>query len=488
MRIPHHLSRAPSGLWSFRQRVPTDLQPCLGRRVIKRTLRTNTLTEARAKALALAARYAWAFVLIRGNGMDKKQADALIESVQGEPKRDWSIERDPQGSIRIQADPGPDTEAALATLDKIGVLNPSFFAPPPTVAAPTVAVPVASKLKHITMERAARNYLLSIEADTLPKTLTIKRSALEGFAKSTGTMRPLPSVTRTDIAQWIQTLRNDGLATPTIVNKASYLRTFFTWAMGAGYYEMGDNPAQGQVRYGANDKRKRRKLGFRAFNLEQVQALFEPTAFQSLSSSARWAALIGLYTGARASEVGQLRLTDIADFGGLPCISINDEGEHQKLKTESSTRVVPIHADLIALGFVEHVKSLREAGEQRLFSQSKADAVNGAGNWISKAFSRHLGTTGKDWEKAKRGFHSLRKTFIQELQGKGAASEMRAQICGHELDDEHHGVYSREFTPTEKLNGVKSTEIQSAGLKVLDYGLNLEALSLLLKPSKEKSK
>lgn len=43
--------------------------------------------------------------------------------------------------------------------------------------------------------------------------------------------------------------------------------------------------------------------------------------------------------------------------------------------------------------------------------------MNGQGNWITKAFSRHLAEVGKGWEPAKRGFHSLRKTFIQELQG-----------------------------------------------------------------------
>lgn len=43
--------------------------------------------------------------------------------------------------------------------------------------------------------------------------------------------------------------------------------------------------------------------------------------------------------------------------------------------------------------------------------------MNGQGNWITKAFSRYLGEIGKNWPKAKRGFHSLRKTFIQELQG-----------------------------------------------------------------------
>ncbi|WP_373926669.1 hypothetical protein, partial [Enterobacter hormaechei] len=70
----------------------------------------------------------------------------------------------------------------------------------------------------------------------------------------------------------------------------------------------------------------------------------------------------------------------------------------------------------MALGFMDWVATRKAVGHKRLFPQAKGDALNGQGNWITKAFSRHLATIGKDWPKAKRGFHSLRKTFIQELQ------------------------------------------------------------------------
>ncbi|HDS1590521.1 TPA: integrase, partial [Stenotrophomonas maltophilia] len=81
---------------------------------------------------------------------------------------------------------------------------------------------------------------------------------------------------------------------------------------------------------------------------------------------------------------------------------------------------------------------------------------------------------------AKRGFHSLRKTLIQELQGLGVVSELRAQIVGHELDDEHHATYSRDFTAKEKLEGLGA---HSPGLRTLTYGLNLSALRPLVDPN-----
>ncbi|MCF5951450.1 DUF6538 domain-containing protein, partial [Xanthomonas perforans] len=69
MRIPHHLVRAPSGLWSYRQRVPVDLQPIVGRQTFKRTLHTYDMREARLRALTMAARYAQVFTVLKERRM-----------------------------------------------------------------------------------------------------------------------------------------------------------------------------------------------------------------------------------------------------------------------------------------------------------------------------------------------------------------------------------------------------------------------------------
>lgn len=37
----------------------------------------------------------------------------------------------------------------------------------------------------------------------------------------------------------------------------------------------------------------------------------------------------------------------------MPCIRISDEGENQKVKTEVSLRTMPLHPDLLAVGFME---------------------------------------------------------------------------------------------------------------------------------------
>ncbi|MCU1108290.1 site-specific integrase [Stenotrophomonas maltophilia] len=487
MRIPHHLIRSPSGRWHFRQRVPSDLHAKLGRTVVKRSLRTTDLRQAQVQAIILASRYAQVFDAVRGLPMDRlttEDVDALIKRLtQEQGRQDLTLHRtqSPDGTVseRWQIDNDEDVRLcrkaqawnAASEVAGIGAL------PPDIAHQPEVQTKVA---EVISLRKACDGWLASLKATTLPKTYVIKKSAIDFFVKFIGDKTKVHTIKRPDLARWYQHMREGGASTPTLTNKQSYVGGkggFFEWCMASGYYPQGDNPASGHITYSVREKRIRRKLGFKAYDLHQIQALFDPSNFEKLSPAARWAALVGLYTGARASEVGQLLLSDVFKDGDIVCIQINDEGEFQKVKTDSSLRTVPIHPDLLKLGFWEWIEELRSKGHDRLFPQAKANATNGAGNWISKAFSRHLAEVGKNWPKARRGFHSLRKTLIQEMQGAGVASELRAQIVGHELGDEHHATYSREFTNTEKLRGLG---LHSPGLSILNFKLALQELSKAL--------
>lgn len=490
MRIPHHLSRSETGRWSFVQRVPVDLQAVLDCRLIKRTLRTKDLAQAHVRAVVLGAGYARLFAQLKDQRvakLSKTDADLLIDRLtSAENLRELTLNRtratDGTVTEQWQIDSPKDLklyrqlmelEAMAATLQQPAAAHRGparEIWPQATHAA--AAPPPAQAIETITLGKARDAFLATLKPSTLPKTYTIKKTAIEALVAFLGAKAKVHTITRSDLARWYQDMREKGASTPTLTNKQSYIGGkggFFEWAMASGHYPRGDNPASGHVSYSQREKRARKKLGFKAYDREQIQALFAPEALAKLSESARWASLIGLYTGARASEVGQLLIKDVFEEDGIPCIRISDEGEHQKVKTEVSLRTVPLHPELIKMGFLEWVGSKRRVGETRLFPAAKAAAVNGQGNWITKAFSRHLAEVGKGWEPAKRGFHSLRKTFIQELQGAGVVSELRAQIVGHELDDEHHATYSRDFTVAEKLNGLAE---HSPGMRALTWGIS----------------
>lgn len=464
MRFPHYLIRNPSGRFIFRLRVPRALQALTSRWVIKHALGTTDARLAQQQALVLAARYARLFEQLGWQGMPKppKPEDVVAGVLANGLSR---YELDLQTG-RLKVDGPEDHALAMDALARIGSVG--FLARPTEPAAP----PAPKVAEAVSMKQAQEAWIKSIAPSTSKKTLSIKTTAIKGLVRFVGEKRQLHTLTRPDLARWYQHLRDKKISTPTLTNKQSYIggkRGFFAWAMASGHYPRGDNPAAGHVSYTANEKRKRRKFGFKAFSADEIQTIFAPENFAKLSFHAKWACLVGLYTGARVAEVGQLRVLDIIELDGVPCFNFTDEGEGQSLKSEPSKRVVPIHPELIRLGFLEHVQTLVKANESQLFPRGKIDAINGRGNWITKAFGNYLKKAGGQWPPAKRGFHSLRKSVIQELQGKGVASEMRAQIVGHELDDEHHTVYSREFTPREKLHGVRSKEFFSPGLDVLHF-------------------
>lgn len=347
----------------------------------------------------------------------------------------------------------------------------------PRALAPAAPTP---PVQSLTLRDALRRWENALPAELPAKTRALMRAAVRSLVGEVGANRDLSSVTRADVALWVEALRRKGLATPTLTNKQSYAKRFFSWAQGAGLYPQGDNPAAGQVRYGAREKRQRRPLGWRALTADEVRALYAPASIERMPSlAARWGALLGLYTGARVSEIAQLRCDDFMTVEGVQCIRITDEGQGQSLKTDASRRVVPLHPDLLALDILDRLAAVNDAaGLQRVGflkgQPMRGTKTNGAGDWLGKSFSRWLGKTAgcmNSAQKGRVGYHSLRKTVVQTLQAAGVSAEVRAAIVGHELDDEHHASYSTQ-SPTHA-----AAQALAHGLC---YALDLDALRPLL--------
>lgn len=470
MRIPNYLRLATSGIWHFRQRIPTHLSSTACKTEITRSLQTRDLFTAQRRALALVQAYAQAFT-VRGLSV-AMDGIPTVDEIAKAIALGYRVIVKPDGTVEIEANGKEDHDFAMDAVDHIGPLVKEPFHQEAIKAeaqrivhqaqAASAKTPANPSIPSIAIGKAVTQWLAEIKSSTKTKTFKIKTTAVEGFAKHYGEKSALKDAQRIDVGNWVQALRASKLETPTIVNKLSYLRGFFDWAKARGYYpsfSKDENPAAGQVVYGTREKRQRRSLGFKPFSKEQVQALYDRKVMEKgLSESARWGAWVGLYTGARVAEVGQLTLADFVEVDGIPCIRITDEAEGQSVKSDVSIRTIPVHPALVKLGLLKRVDALRKAGETRLFPSVKTDGVNGMGNWLSKAFSRHvLATVGKP-EKGKFGFHSLRKSVVQGLQTLGVPSELRAAYVGHELDDEHHAAYSRAPTMKELLEAVKKLD------------------------------
>lgn len=122
-----------------------------------------------------------------------------------------------------------------------------------------------------------------------------------------------------------------------------------------------------------------------------------------------WVPLLALFTGARAGELCQLRVSDLEEHtSGL---ILNVRGQ---LKNDQSFRRIAVHPELIRIGFHEFWCSVRVAGHERLFPEEKADGLNQWSRSTSRWFSRHL--RGLQMTDGRRlGLHSFRHNWEDAL-------------------------------------------------------------------------
>lgn len=195
-------------------------------------------------------------------------------------------------------------------------------------------------MPSISLSETVQKYILSITGSALPKTLIIRKTALQDFMDWKKATTPIHTITRTDVSEFCQFLINNQLKKPTIYNKLLYLKQFFAFAINAGHYPSKDNPASNQVSYTAKEKRARRKFGAEAFTDEEISKIIQN--LDPKKPQQYWSFLIGLYTGGRVNEVAQLALKDFSVVESVNCITFTDAGLTQKLKNESSKRIIPM--------------------------------------------------------------------------------------------------------------------------------------------------
>lgn len=146
-------------------------------------------------------------------------------------------------------------------------------------------------------------------------------------------------------------------------------------------------------------------------------------------AAAYWVPLIGLYTGARVGELCQLRVEDVENTRHGPFFRIAEEAERATLKTTAGVRCVPVHSELVRLGFLDYVASMKKARAASLWpSYQPRKGKPGAyfSDWMN-AF--HKAATGNP--KAPL-FHELRHTVRTALHSAAVERETIGRIIGHQ--------------------------------------------------------
>ncbi len=403
---------------TFRKGVPGDIRPLIGQREIKVSLRTVPQGDRPHMLVEL----------------DRLCVEAFTSAREGK-----SFALPNLGQAKADDRPRISTKTII-----------------PSGHAPTLSAlldiwekqnPNAADTTTREWKRAVRyfNELYGeLAADRITKALVLEfRNTLRTLPKRFSIIHP-----RLTVKQVLEGI-NSGSITATSTMSETTVNKYLTGL--AAIFELGrkmdlveHNPVSGMklaVRHSIHDRK--------AFSTEELERLFSQPMFteKQQDDSCYWPMLLGLCTGARLAEILQLQLDDIKEQSGVWYLDIN-QNEGKQLKTLSSIRKIPLHNDLLNLGFVEYVQTCRERGQQALFAESEKFEPRQYSNLVSKRLNRFINLCGI--EDSKKTFYSLRHSFKDIAVMHDVPEEIREALMGHSNQRVSRNYGSGQFI--ERLN------------------------------------
>jgi integrase len=315
---------------------------------------------------------------------------------------------------------------------------------------------------------ALEDYLQAHTNQWIKKTLQARQWQLRYLREHLGEGKPLTLVSEDDIRSFrdaVLTLRANHGKTKTqtfsekqtpngehrIARKTAILifeptKAFFRWCKSSeGLIK--SNPAADvtmPVEKSAKGQKSRRPFG-----IEEVQQLFSAPLFKGCKSVDRryapgpqiirdakyWLPILGYYTGARLGELVQLHVDDINVSGPIPYMSINEnnvasEALKKHVKSAAGVRLVPLHPDLVVLGFDKFAEARRvKKGTVRLFPEFPYGSDDQASTVASKWFARFLDSV--NLTDKKLVFHSFRHLVEDAFRDALLPQYVIDRILGH---------------------------------------------------------
>ncbi len=188
-----------------------------------------------------------------------------------------------------------------------------------------------------------------------------------------------------------------------------------------------------------------------------------------------WVPLLALFHRMRTNEACQLYAEDVKTKDGIPFIAIREslddhEMTEKKVKTKKSIRNVPIHPELLKLGFLKFVEAGRKnPTSPRLFPEIKLGKTDYYSDAFSKWFIRFVKFSLED---CKASLHSFRHQFrdaarfaklTEETVGNLAAWDDGSQDSRNHI--RHYGKGVQYFTYlAEQLGKLKYPDLDLSHL------------------------
>lgn len=423
--------------------MPAFLQPSLSRRYIVLSLRGQTGDAARLRVAQIGYVLAHVYERLRREPVaDPKDLLAKALAAARGPHVDLTIEL--PGGVRIVTDGSEreNLEARSLALELEALRLGSANALPASPAPPAEPKPdelLSARIEAFLDEMAGKNRSEKNLMDTghtlrlflaLGGDKPVQHVVADDIGRFMSAMRVWPAnaskkpaykgLTPTEILAKARKDGTEGLAPRTREKHLDRLRLFFgTWLeRGLGT----SNPCNGfNVTTKAEDETRSRE----PFTTADLQTIFSPDRILNTQPHKYWTPILGLYTGARLNELAQLHVEDIENIAGIWGMHIR-----RKTKNKASRRFIPLHPELIRLGFLAYVDDVRAAGFDHLFP-GLTWGVNGPGDAIGDWFNRTYLRKTCGIANAAKVFHSFRHTFATVAERAGVPDGRIAQLTGH---------------------------------------------------------
>lgn len=174
----------------------------------------------------------------------------------------------------------------------------------------------------------------------------------------------------------------------------------------------------------------------RIFSSDEFLKERKPDDGNALKQARFWVPLLCLFQSLRANEACQLLQEDVREEEGMMVICIrctDDAGEKTKsLKTDASTRRIPLHPELKKMGFLKFLATQKQRGGTVLFPELKATKTGSKNDALGKWFSRlsRKQFEGLPGDPKRKGLHSLRHAHNGAMMNAEIFPEMRDTIGG----------------------------------------------------------
>jgi integrase len=281
-------------------------------------------------------------------------------------------------------------------------------------------------------------YLVENKKSWASRTLTNYTSDLRVFLRLIEDV-PINKFTKDDFNQFREKLKilpkhnkkgNEPIKAQRANNIITNVSSFFNWCEKERDV-IDKNFAQGRTLPKPRNEESRER-----FTKKDLELIFNSKEFKTPNPNKMynyWVPIIGYYSEMRLAEICLLRKEDIYQTKeGIWAISLNEK--YRTLKNKTSIREIPIHNDIISLGFIDYINNCKH---DCIFKTTSKEGRHD--DAIGKSFSRFKKSLGFGPNKV---FHCFRNTFIDEVYQQGLDKNLYKDFVGHSQDDITHGIYA----------------------------------------------